>query len=205
MPKQVDPEARRRHVVDALFRVVVRDGLQRTSLRAVADEAALNIGSLRHYFSGQQELMRFAMGSMLERVAARLIDRVEEIGELIDYPRRQQLSLCTDLLAELLPLDARRRAEVTVFLDFNTAARTDPSLADLSRQTAEGVRDLVRRVLDRLEDAGTLRPGLDRALETERLASLVDGLGMNGVLHPEVLDPDDCLAVLRAHLKGLIR
>ncbi|BAU85041.1 hypothetical protein SLA_4153 [Streptomyces laurentii] len=205
MPKQVDPEARRRHVVDALFRVVVRDGLQRTSLRAVADEAGLNIGSLRHYFSGQQELMRFAMRSMLERVAVRLVDRVDEIGELVDYSRREQLALCTELLAELLPLDAHRRAEVTVFLDFNTAARTDPSLADLSRQTAEGVRDLVRRVLGRLDDAGTLRPGLDRAVETEKLASLVDGLGLNGVLHPEVLDPDLCHAVLRAHIEGLAR
>ncbi|MFE4592989.1 TetR/AcrR family transcriptional regulator [Streptomyces laurentii] len=205
MPKQVDPEARRRHVVDALFRVVVRDGLQRTSLRAVADEAGLNIGSLRHYFSGQQELMRFAMRSMLERVAVRLVDRVDEIGELVDYSRREQLALCVELLAELLPLDAHRRAEVTVFLDFNTAARTDPSLADLSRQTAEGVRDLVRRVLGRLDDAGTLRPGLDRAVETEKLASLIDGLGLNGVLHPEVLDPDVCLAVLRAHIEGLAR
>ncbi|MEI5134937.1 TetR family transcriptional regulator [Streptomyces libani] len=57
MPKQVDREARRREVVDALFRVAVRDGLQRASLRAVADEARLNIGSVRHYFAGQEELM----------------------------------------------------------------------------------------------------------------------------------------------------
>ncbi|MEK8143280.1 TetR family transcriptional regulator [Streptomyces sp. M10(2022)] len=76
----MDPDARRRTVVDALFRVVVRDGLQRTSLRAVADEAELNIGSLRHYFASQQELMGFAMQSMLDRLGSRLLQRVEQIG-----------------------------------------------------------------------------------------------------------------------------
>lgn len=205
MPKLVDPEARRRHVVDALFRVVVRDGLQRASLRAVADEAGLNIGSLRHYFADRRELMRFAMRSMLDRVAARLVDRVEGIGELLDHPRRERVRLITDLLAELLPLDDRRRAEVTVFLDFNTAARTDPSLADLSRQTAEGIRDLVGRALTRLDASHTLRPGLDLAVETERLAALLDGLGMNGVLHPEALDPDVCYAALLTHITALSR
>ncbi|MCX2182859.1 TetR family transcriptional regulator C-terminal domain-containing protein [Streptomyces sp. SKN60] len=203
MPKQVDPEARRREVVDALFRVVVREGLQRASLRNVADEAGLNIGSLRHYFASQQELMRFAMQSMLDRVGARLLERVADMGELGSRPYAEQLRLATGLLAELLPLDERRRAEVTVFLDFNTAARTDPAFADLSRRTAEGARGLVRRVLGRLDATGALRPGLDLDVETERLASLLDGLGLNAVLHPGLLAPEACLDVLTAHLEGL--
>ncbi|XIE77327.1 TetR/AcrR family transcriptional regulator [Streptomyces sp. SBR177] len=203
MPKQVDPEARRQEVVDALFRVVVREGLQRASLRNVADEAGLNIGSVRHYFASQQELMRFAMRAMLDRVGARLRERVAAIGDLSERPHAEQLRLAADLLAELLPLDERRRAEVTVFLDFNTAARTDPAFADLSRRTAEGARELVRRILGRLAATGALRPGLDLDTETERLTSLVDGLGLNAVLHPGLLAPEGSTAVLTAHLAGL--
>ncbi|WP_431676530.1 TetR/AcrR family transcriptional regulator [Kitasatospora sp. KL5] len=205
MPRYVDPEARRRLVVDALFRVVVRDGLQRTSLRAVADEAELNIGSLRHYFAGQQDLMRFAMQSMLDRVGGRLLEHLGRIGDLDRLPRPEQLRLATGLLAELLPLDERRRAEVTVFLDFNTAARTDPAFGDLTHRAAEGTRKLVHRVLARLEASGTLRPGLDLGLETERLTALLDGLGLSGVLHPDLLDAQACLDVLNAHLEDLAR
>ncbi|MFI8962620.1 TetR/AcrR family transcriptional regulator [Streptomyces sp. NPDC053493] len=203
MPKQVDPEARRRHVVDALFRVVVRDGLQRASLRAVADEAELNIGSLRHYFASQQELMRFAMQSMLDRLGARLLERVTRIGDLTAHARPERIRLATELLAELLPLDELRRAEVTVFLDFNTAARTDAAFADLSRETAEGARRLVSRVLTRLDASGALRPGLDLDTETERLTALLDGLGLNAVLHPALLTPQACLDALRAHMADL--
>ncbi|MBT2385622.1 TetR/AcrR family transcriptional regulator [Streptomyces sp. ISL-11] len=203
MPKYVDPETRRRDVVDALFRVAVRDGLQRASLRAVADEAGLNIGSLRHYFASQQELMNFAMQSMLDRLGSRLIQRVEQIGELRRHPRTEQLRLAADLLAELLPLDERRRAEVTVFLDFNAAARTNPDFGDLSRRTAAGARELVRRVLVRLAEAGTLRTGLDIDVEVERLTALLDGLGLSAVLHPDIVSAGTCVTVLRAHLDDL--
>lgn len=204
MPKQVDPVARRGDVVDALFRVVFRDGLQRASLRAVADEAGLNIGSLRHYFANQQELMRFAMQAMLDRVSDRLLRRIDDIGNLNTLSHTQRRSLPIDLLSELLPLDETRRAEVAVFIDFVTAARTHPAIDDeLARKSATGTRALVGRILIRMRDMGALRPGLHIATETERLSSLLDGLSLNTVLHPDILSPQGCLEVLKAHLDEL--
>ncbi|GAA3264752.1 TetR/AcrR family transcriptional regulator [Nonomuraea helvata] len=203
MPKIVDPVERRREVVDALFRVVVRDGLQRASLRTVAAEAQLNIGSLRHYFATQEELMRFAMGSMIERVAERLRAAIEEAGDLAVLSAQELLELCARLLGELLPLDERRRGEVTVFLDFAAASRTDPALRDLASQVAVGTREFVGHVLERLEARGALRRGLRLDVETERLSALVDGLAMNAVLHPELVGAYDCLEVVRTHLGAL--
>ncbi|MEU1733649.1 TetR family transcriptional regulator C-terminal domain-containing protein [Streptosporangium sp. NPDC020145] len=204
MPKQVDPVARRADVVDALFRVVFRDGLQAASLRAVADEAGLNIGSLRHYFANQQELMGFAMRSMLDRVEGRLLRRIDEVGDLEALTGEQRRRLSLNLFAELLPLDEARRAEAAVFVDFVTAARTHPAIdADLAREAAAGMRALVRRVLRRAIDTGTLRPGLDLDIEIERLSSLLDGLSLNTVLYPDLLSPELCLDVLRAHLDSL--
>jgi hypothetical protein len=43
----------------------------------------------------------------------------------------------------------------------------------------------------------------DAALETERLASLLDGLAVNGVLQPDLTTPDVMRAVLRRHLESL--
>jgi DNA-binding transcriptional regulator YbjK len=199
MPKVVDPDARRRHVVEALFRVVVRDGLQRASLRVVADEAALNIGSVRHYFIDQQELMRFAMTSMLERVAARITAQVARLGQVDSRSRQEKVDIAVNVLSELLPLDQQRRSEVTVFLDFVTAARTNPAFADLARDSAAGVRQLIQRILARLGPQGDLN------LETERLAALIDGLSLNGVLQPDLLPPATATAVLRRHLNEISR
>ncbi|MGW8379449.1 TetR family transcriptional regulator C-terminal domain-containing protein [Streptomyces sp. ODS28] len=203
MPRQVDAAARRRAVVDALFRVVVRDGLQRASLRAVADEAGLNIGSVRHYFGSQAELMRFAMRSMIDRVTRRLEDRLAGLGDLDALGADERRRVAVELLAELLPLDEGRRAEITVFLDFGVAARTEPGLADLAAEAARGTRALARRALAGLSGAGAVRDGLDLDAETDRLAALVDGLGLHGVLHPDTLSPRRCRAALAAHLEQL--
>lgn len=202
MPKLVDRDSRRREVVDALFRVAVRDGLHRASLRAVADEAGLNIGSVRHYFADQRELMRFAMQTMLDRVDDRLQRRIDEAGDPSAFRPAQLRRLAADLLAELLPLDETRRAEAAVFIDFITAARTNPAIGgDLAHRAAVGTRTLVRRILVRMTESAA--PRLDLDTETERLTSLLDGLSLNAILHPDLIDPRECIKVLQTHLDQL--
>ncbi|MDJ0380318.1 TetR/AcrR family transcriptional regulator [Streptomyces sp. G-G2] len=203
MPKVVDPAARRLEVVDALFRVAIRDGLQQASLRNVADEAGLNIGSVRHYFATHQELMLFAMRSMVDRVSGRLLRHVDAAANLGARPRPERREVVAGLLEELLPLDDVRRAEVTVFVEFATAARTNPALAGPARDAAVGTRALIGRVLAGLARSGALRAGIDLETETVRLWALLDGLGFNAVLHPELVSAADCVAALRAHLDGL--
>ncbi|WP_281048029.1 TetR family transcriptional regulator C-terminal domain-containing protein [Streptosporangium roseum] len=65
------------------------------------------------------------------------------------------------------------------------------------------LRSLVRRILVRMRDMGTLRPGLHIDTETERLSSLLDGLSLNTVLHPDMLSGQRCVEVLQAHLDEL--
>lgn len=43
MPKKVDHEVRRRHIAEALHRIIDRDGLDAVSLREVATEAGVSI------------------------------------------------------------------------------------------------------------------------------------------------------------------
>jgi Uncharacterized protein conserved in bacteria len=59
VPKVVDPAERRRELAEAVWRVIRRDGLEQASVRNVAREADLSMGSLRHYFATQSELMAF--------------------------------------------------------------------------------------------------------------------------------------------------
>lgn len=195
MPRKVDADARRQEVVAALYRVAVRDGLARVSLRTVADEARLNIGSLRHYFDSQPELMRFAMRTMLDRVAERVRVRLDALDDAAS--RRARVDAAVALLAELLPMDEARRDEVTVFLDFAALARTRPELYDLAAEAAAGTRGAARRVLASVTGA---RPD---AAAVELLTSLVDGLGINAVLHPDLVTPARAEKVLRGHLTAL--
>ncbi|MGG7569515.1 TetR/AcrR family transcriptional regulator [Streptomyces sirii] len=101
MPKIVDPVTRRRAVARAVLSVAARHGLERASLRNVAEEAGLAIGSVRHYFADHDELMIFTMRELSQRIG----DRVRTHAERLLAPDG-----CTDrragteqLLAEFLP------------------------------------------------------------------------------------------------------
>ncbi|MFC4112008.1 TetR/AcrR family transcriptional regulator [Nonomuraea zeae] len=199
MPKVVDPEARRDEVVDAVFRVVRRAGFEQASLRNVAEEAGLAIGSIRHYFAGHTDLMVFAMRASIDRVGARILERVGPLLAATDHGERAEG--VEAMLAELLPLDERRREEATVWLAFTTAARTRPELQPLAREAYDGMRRLVRRIVEGVARHRRL-PG-EPAVETERLCALIDGLTVEGVLHPERMTPELMAAVLRRHLETL--
>ncbi|GII64596.1 TetR family transcriptional regulator [Sphaerisporangium krabiense] len=200
----MDPEERRRVVAEAVFRVVRREGLEQTSLRNVAAEAGLAIGSVRHYFAGHTELMLFAMREMSARIIARLTvhaDRLLDPSAPLSPDERRETVV--RMLAELLPLDDERHAEVVVWLSFAAAARTRPELRPHADELYDGLVSLTTRVLEGAHRAGRLHPNADIPLEARRLCALIDGLSLEAVFHPGRLDPATMLAVLKAHLTTL--
>ncbi|GGX97427.1 TetR/AcrR family transcriptional regulator [Streptomyces hiroshimensis] len=201
MPKIVDPGARRRAVAEAVLRVVSRSGLEAASLRNVAEEAGLAIGSVRHYFSDHDEMMIFAMGELTGRIETRVRAHADRILDPAHAAERR--SLAEDLLAEFLPLDRERHEEAVLWIAFATAARTRPGLLPRARQLQDGMLGVVTRVLHRSREAGGLPAGLDIATESLRLSALLDGLTLQAVLQPGTLTPDVLRQVLRSHMDSL--
>lgn len=190
VPKVVDADARRREIIEAVWRIVVRDGVEAASLRRVADEAGLAIGSVRHYFSSHEELLVAAAQAMVDRLTERLETHVARASTT------DRRSLVTDLFEELLPLDGRRRDEVAVWFAFLAAARTNPALSEQARELHRGTRKLARIFLSRTP------LGADET-EVEYLCAVIDGLAMTGVLQPRLLRPKAIRAVLAQHLDGV--
>lgn len=60
-------EGKRAELIAAATRVVLRDGVGAASVRAVAQEAKISVGSVLYYFSGIDDLLRRTMESVMER------------------------------------------------------------------------------------------------------------------------------------------
>lgn len=196
MPKVVDHDARREQIADALLAVVRRDGVGAVSVRSVATEAGLSVGSMRHTAASQSELVAFAMGAVADRVARRVADRVS--GWTRQAP--PGLDDLAGLCGEVLPLDPERLAEASVWLELVTLARTDSRLGAVSEEAHIGLRRIVERVVAGVAP-GAGAPRLEH--EAVRLHALLDGLALHAVLHPEQVDPDAMRGVVRDHLAGL--
>ncbi|MFD7611804.1 TetR/AcrR family transcriptional regulator [Streptomyces sp. NPDC059828] len=201
MPKIVDPEARRRAVAEAVFRVAARDGLENASLRNVAEEAGLAIGSVRHYFRDHAELMIFAMDELARRIGERIRTHAERL--LSPASTIDRRAATEELLEEFLPLDAARREEAVLLLTFTTAARTQHELRPRASKLDEDSRALITRVLGEAQRMGSLLQDTDITLESLRLTALLDGLLVQAVLQPDRTTPEVMRQVLQRHLDTL--
>lgn len=182
-----------------MWRVVRREGLDRASVRAVAVEAGLSAGSMRHYFDGQADLQRAAMEELTARVGARLA--------VLD-PSGPPPVVARRIVAELLPLDDDRQAEAEVWFAFVARARTDDAFRELAEASYDGLRALVRQIVALaqgidLEMTPEAAPPAVDEVEVERLFALLDGLVLHAVQRPGLVPADALLAVVDRHLEGL--
>ncbi|MDJ0314110.1 TetR/AcrR family transcriptional regulator [Arthrobacter sp. H35-D1] len=205
MPKIIDADDRRELVADAVFNVISERGLAQASLRNVAQAAGLALGSVRHYFDNQAELMEFACRVNSERIHVRALDKLEVLeGQPLPGAAVEVVEACAGVLEELLPLDEARRADAVVHMEFMLAARTNTELSAAARDDYRATGAVVGRVVLQLLESPLATANLVPVDEAERLIGLLDGLSLRMVLQPDWAAPEQGRATLRRHLNALL-
>ena len=194
MPRLVDHTVRRAELAEALWEVVLTRGIHDVSVRSVAAQAGTSPGALRHYFTSQDELLGFALQSVVDRVTARL-------GPLL--PTLRGRAGAQRILEQFLPLDPERRGETEVYLAFNVRAHLHTGLRAIRDDTETQSRRAVRHALQLLADDHLLGQGRRPATQAHQTYPLVDGLALHGTLWPDRYPPAHLRRTLRAHLDQL--
>lgn len=208
MPKYVDADLRRQDVVEAVFRIIASDGLERASLREVADEAGLAVGSVRHYFSSSEELLVHSFGVVVDRITGRLDEAAQALAACTPATTEHRAAVLT-LLGQILPLDEERAVDSCVWLAFKNAARIRPFLASEADRSHRAVAAAMGRLVIELTARSPDVDGghtLDRQVlvtEAERLLAMLEGLSMHALLQPEWMTAQMCHDVLESHLDTL--
>ena len=195
MPVRIDPEKRRQQVLEAAFRLVVAEGIDGVSLRKVAEESGLNIGSVRHYFDGHHDLLNAAAKEAGARMGKRLESHPAE--KLRGLTGEAALDALQALVETVMPVDEARRDEAIVVVELIMASRTMP----VFRATSARMDTNLDAVL--LEALECLRvPEAD--LAAAQLAAIIGGLTLDAVTPHGALSVDRLRAVLRSHLRMLL-
>jgi AcrR family transcriptional regulator len=175
MPKIVDHDERRREVLSAARRVIVRDGIDAATTRAIAKEAGYSNGVLAHYFADKDEILLSALRQSHQRIRDRLTRKVEAATGL---------AALRELLLDNLPLDAERTQESRLEVSFWSRSLASERLAEVQRAEADELRAAVRDLLAQARAAGELRTDDNLDDLTEHLLALVDGLSLHLLLYP---------------------
>jgi AcrR family transcriptional regulator len=189
MPKQVNHEERKQHIAEAMWKVILEQGMAGATLRNIAKEANLSLGSLRHDFPTQEGLLEYAM----ELVKARATARIAQITTL-DLPPKEMV---TQILCELVPTTNETLAEMEVWFAFTAHVKhkKDPFNAH-----HDGIYIGIQRIFDQLEQANLLQDHIDKELEVEKLYAIVDGLALHAMLDPNRVNHERVRNVIEHHM-----
>ncbi len=184
MPRPAHPEQRRAEVVQGAFKLLARDGVEGFSMRGVAHEAGCTIGLINHWFGSKDELIDAALAQAIEEALSRSSQMTN--GEMETG------------LAEFLPLDETRTAELRIWLAFWALAISRPELKDKHNARADELRKRLKK------DATA------RGLKSEQIAKavdvvmpLLDGIAVNALMDPDYWTPSRQLRTLRTTLDAL--
>ena len=189
-----EPAERRDEVLQATWRVIAREGLDRASMRAIAQELGSTTGVLTHYFRDKEALLDFVLASMAESLDEGwdpLLSTTPTVAGVVDH------------MAAVLPGTARLIDSWKVWLSFTVAAFTRRRQSMDHVAFYAGLRKKWTAVLSELQRRGEIRADLDPELEAEILLCVFDGIGVQGTISPKHLNAKRQRAILEAYFARL--
>lgn len=184
---RVDHAQRRQQIVDAVWRLLEKGGVEAASVRGVVAETGLSSGSIRFFFSSQAGLHEFAMVGLAERVRERIRRATEEPD-----PRKRALGM----VEELMPLREDTEREFGIWLDFVGRSRHHPELAAIVAEQASQVREFLAGLLTDLVTLGLRSADTDIESEASHLNALIDGLTLEVLTAPGLVSPTQARTIL---------
>ncbi len=194
MPKIVDHDERRRIIVEALWRVVARDGAHEVSVRHVAAEAGMPKSSIGHYVGTMPQLMGLAVDQLVQENTDFIVSL-----DLLDLDAGK----ATEVLYALVPVSERRRHMSGVWMLLAAQAGADPEFAGVLHRLNASVSDGLADLLGGMRQRGLLDSSRNIDIEVRRIQALIDGLALQCMSDPVLRSESDVRVILRDEVARL--
>jgi AcrR family transcriptional regulator len=168
---EIQLSGREAALVSSAYRVISRQGVHRTSLQDIADDADVSKGLLLYHFKSKDQLLLTTMRWALLRTAARIR---ENIAQVDDDPRRAVAALIDAVFIGA----QQNRDFYLLYLDLVEHAARAPSFSDLSVLTSTIINGLYAEILRDGQSRGLFEiADVDEAAATMR--AFIDGTFVN--------------------------
>ncbi len=194
MPKIVDHDERRRIIVEALWRVVARDGAHEVSVRHVAAEAGMPKSSIGHYVGTMPQLLGLAIDQLVEINT----DHIMTL-DLLEL----DVDKVTETLYTLVPVTPEQRHRSGVWLLLISQAGADPEFAEVLHRLNASIDEGLRELLGGMARQGLLHSTRDIDAEVRRIHALIDGLAVQCMTDSALRSEADVRAILRSEVVAL--
>ncbi len=185
-------------ILEAVVRVLVRDGLDGLSVRRVAAEAGVSIGAVQHHFPTKDALLVAAADHVTTQFQSRA-DDVTRRALAEQGPTAAFLAFC-QLLANSSSIGdqgAQDTAASIVWLWYAAKATQRGVVGDAFTTGWSQTENYLRSVI------AALFPHLDAIQESGYLLAVLDGLAVARAAEPERMPHARAAAIVRRHFDHL--
>ena len=183
----------REEVAEAAWRVIVRDGLHRTSVRAIARELNATTGVVTYYFRNKSELMLFALDRLCEAI---LRDLETAVAGATGVERIRRI------LETTLPIGPKESAGWRIWVAFVGVSATNRRLREEHQRRLDILTHRLTEEIEALRKDRVIPTTVDARLEADALIALADGLGLSCMLRPRVYPPERQLEIVDHYLES---
>ena len=196
MPKGVDHQARREHIVDAAWALIGREGFEAATMRDIAAEAGFANEAIKPYFASKQKL--------LEAVYKSAFDRTNDRADVAcaDLTGRAAIEA---FAREVLPLTGETRQEAAGVVAFWGAATDSPELKAIHERSMTAWRKRIAAWFIEAQDAGEFAQSQDPRLAADALVTFMLGAQVVLTMEPQNALSDMLTAQLEMLLDGFAR
>lgn len=195
-------------LAESVWGIIRREGFDAASVRAVAAEAGLSPGSVRHFFATQDALHIFAMeelireiGERVEAAAATGVSRADaELGLPAVGPDPSPRQRVLAVVRELLPLTEETTDLYRAHLQFVLRSTVHSALAPVAVRTFDELRAVYRQLLTALFPRETARSDATLEREVRELGALLDGIVLQRLVTPQLMTVAQALDLVESHL-----
>jgi AcrR family transcriptional regulator len=193
MPKDVDHVARRAEIAESVWRVVADEGLERATIRRIAQETGWSPGVLAHYFSDKEDMLLSSLRICYHHIRARIDLKLKG---------REGIDALRELILDNLPLDEQRRLETRFLMNYWSREIRDRHLPDDQIDRGPMIDVIAGYVREgQLAREITLERDADEIAET--FLGLIDGFSLHSLLNPERLTPERQVRLIDGELSRI--
>ncbi|MET3683473.1 AcrR family transcriptional regulator [Alkalibacillus flavidus] len=182
MPKKIDHTERKDHIIEAMFRIVHRSGFEKATLREIAKEAGLSLGSVQHFFPKQGDIYIDAIEEIYSRFKARM-DEIEHHNDESVFDNAVRM------IKQIVQASTEEeRMENDIWMKFSIMATMNPDYHEAKNKSREVNYSFAKEIVTMLSENGYLSEdeSIDEAANT--LTIFIHGLVFETVMYDELDD-----------------
>ncbi|AHH99365.1 TetR family transcriptional regulator C-terminal domain-containing protein [Kutzneria viridogrisea] len=174
MPKIIDHEQRRGHIIDVTWRLITEGGVEAATMREIAAAAGFANGALKHYFASKEEIIEATYERALGMMA-----------EYVNLAGLRGLAALREIYTAVMPLDPPRITAGRVLLAFWQLALSDAKLHEKYLEHLRFWRGVLHRFIAEGREDGDIRTALPDEQLVDEIVLLTAGANVMSLVGAE--------------------